>query len=69
MLSRLINKLNELEEIAMRFEGRTFDEATLQDEITTLQALNFPEMLAILKMIPTSSIASIIIRSDMTELC
>lgn len=69
MLSRLINKLNELEEIAMRFEGRTFDEATLQDEITTLQALNFPEMLAILKMIPTSSIASIIICSDMTELC
>ncbi len=69
MLSRLINKLNELEEIAIRFEGQTFDDATLQVEIATLQALTFTDMLAVLKTIPASDIASIIIRSDMTELC
>lgn len=69
MLSRLINKLNELEEIAIRFEGQTFDDATLQVEIATLQALTFADMLAVLNTIPASDIASIIIRSDMTELC
>lgn len=69
MLSRLINKLNELEEIAIRFEGQTFDDATLQVEIATLQSLTFADMLANLKTIPASDIANIIIRSDMTELC
>ncbi|MFP7153744.1 insulinase family protein, partial [Weissella paramesenteroides] len=68
-LSRLINKLNQLEEIAIRFEGQTFDEATLQDEIAILQALTVNDMMTVLTETTVSSVASVIARSDMSELC
>lgn len=68
-LSRLINKLNQLEEIAIRFEGQTFNEATLQDEIAILQALTVNDMMTVLTETTVSSVASVIARSDMSELC
>ena len=64
-LSRLINKLNQLEETAIRFEGQTFDEATLQDEIAILQALTVNDMITVLTQTAVSPVASIIARPDM----
>ena len=64
-LSRLINKLNQLEETAIRFEGQTFDEATLQDEIAILQALTVNDMIMVLTQTAVSPVASIIARPDM----
>ena len=57
---RLINKLNQLEEIVTRFEGSTFDFATLRDEINILQALTFTDVLEILRNAQVSALTTVI---------
>ena len=59
-LGRLINKLNQLEEIVTRFEGSTFDFATLRDEINILQALTFTDVLEILRNAQVSALTTVI---------
>ena len=61
-LGRLINKLNQLEEIVTRFEGATFDFATLADEIAILQSLTYEDVLQILKNAQVSDVTTVTVR-------
>jgi len=61
-LGRLINKLNQLEEIVTRFEGVTFDFATLADEIMILQALTYEDVVKILKNAQVSDVTTVTVR-------
>ncbi len=64
-MGRLVNKLNNLEEIVTRFEGATFAYTTLVDEIDILRTLDFDEVLAIVKNAQVTPITSIIARPKM----
>lgn len=61
-MGRLVNKLNNLEEIVTRFEGATFAYTTLVDEIDILRTLTFDDVLQIVKSAETTPVTSIIAR-------
>ncbi|MDR3189836.1 MAG: insulinase family protein [Lactobacillaceae bacterium] len=61
-LGRLINKLNNLEEIATRFEGASFGFTTINDEIAILQSLTKQDVSLILAQSHPSAVVSVIAR-------
>lgn len=64
-VGHLIAKFDQLEEIATRFEGPTFGNATVQDELAVLQALDFDTVDKIIKNVPVSEIATVFVRPKM----
>ena len=67
-LGRLINKLNQLEEIVTRFEGQTFDFATLRDEINVLQSLDVQSVYDILMHAEISDLSTVIARPNVDNM-
>lgn len=61
-LGRQIAKLDQLEEVVTRFEGRTFADASLMDEIEILEGLTVERVLAIVKTATVSPIATVFAR-------
>lgn len=67
-LGRLISKFNQLEEIVTRFEGKTFDFATLRDEINVLQSLDVQSVYDILMHAEISELSTVIARPNVDNM-
>ena len=67
-LGRLISKFNQLEEVVTRFEGKTFDFATLRDEINVLQSLDVQSVYDILMHAEISDLSTVIARPNVDNM-